>query len=66
MSLAELVTPKFIALQTVKYVNSAKSPNVLKESCNLLTNMIEEFGALSMPLKEMIEFAKLCINHPNQ
>jgi hypothetical protein len=28
--------------------------------------LTEEFGAMSMPLKEMIEFAKLCTNHQNQ
>lgn len=37
INLAELVTPKFVALQVVKYAISAKSPNTLKESCNILT-----------------------------
>ena len=34
---AELVTPKFIALQIIKYAASAKAPNTIKESCNFLT-----------------------------
>ena len=36
IALAELVTPKFIGLQIIKYANKAKSPNVLKESCSIL------------------------------
>ena len=56
MALSELVTPKFVALQVVKYAATAKSPNTLKESCNILTQMTDEFGAAGMPLKEMIEY----------
>ena len=37
IALSELVTPKFVALQIVKYAATAKSPNTLKESCNILT-----------------------------
>lgn len=65
MNLGELVTPKFIALQIMKYASSAKSPNVLKESCNILIRMTDEFGITGMPLKEMIDFAILAANHQN-
>lgn len=57
MSLSELVTPKFIALQVIKYAASAKSPNTLKESCNILSTMTDEFGVSLMPLKEMIDYS---------
>jgi len=65
MNLAEIVTPKFISLQVIKYGASAKSPNVIRETCNLLANLTEEFGALTMPLKEMIDFAKVAADNKN-
>ena len=65
LGLSELVTPKFVALQIIKYATNAKSPNVLKESCNILTTMTDEFSVVAMPLKEMIEYAKLGANNPN-
>ena len=65
MALSELVTPKYIAMQVIKYASNAKSPKVLQESCNILTTMTDEFGVTSMPLKEMIEYAKLGANHSN-
>lgn len=65
MSLAEQVTPKFVALQVIKHASNAKSPNVLKESCNILTNMTDDFGVIQMPIKEMIAYGILGINHAN-
>ena len=60
---AELVTPKFMALQIIKYASNAKSPNILKESCNVLTAMTDDFGITTMPLKEMIGYGTIGINH---
>lgn len=57
IALSELVTPKFVGLQIIKYAVNAKSPNTLKESCNTLSKMIDEFGVATMPLKEMIDYA---------
>ena len=65
MSLSELVTPKFVAMQIIKYASSAKSPNTLKESCNVLAVMTDEFGLGQMCLKEMITYANLGIQHSN-
>lgn len=65
MAMAELVTPKFIAMQLIKYGSQAKSPNVIKESCNLLSNMTEEFGGGQMPFKEMIDFGNTSLGHAN-
>ncbi len=65
MNLSELVTPKYVALQIIKHASSAKSPNVLKESCNVLHRMTDEFGVTSMPLKEMIDYAIIAVNHSN-
>ena len=65
LSLSEIVTPKYIALQIIKYGTSAKSPNVIKESCNNLLKMTEDFGIITMPLKDMIDFAIVAVNHSN-
>lgn len=65
MGLAELVTPKFMAMQIIKYAASAKSPNTLKESCNELNKMVEEFSIVQMPLKEVIDYAIISANHNN-
>jgi hypothetical protein len=63
INLAELVSPKFMALQIIKYAASAKSPNIIKESCNELNKMIEEFSMAAMPLKDMIDYAIGAANH---
>lgn len=65
MALSELVTPKFVAMLVVKYASTAKSPNTLKESCAILQQMTDEFGAAGMPLKEIIDYAQLAANHSN-
>lgn len=65
MNLAELVTPKYITLQVIKYASSAKSPNVIKESCNILIRMTDEFTIVNMALKEMIDYGIVAANHSN-
>jgi hypothetical protein len=65
MAAAEVVTPKFIANQIMNKTKDAKSPNVPKETCNLLVRMTDDFGVLSMPLKEMIDYAILAVNNSN-
>jgi hypothetical protein len=65
LAFSEIVTPKYIALQVIKYASTAKSPNVLKESCNILIKMTDDFGVVNMALKEMIDYATLAVNHSN-
>ena len=65
MLLAEQVTPKFVALQVVKHGAKAKAPNIIKESQNILSTMIDEFGINLLPIKEMIDFATTCAAHSN-
>ena len=65
IALAEMVTPKFVGLQIIKYASKAKSPNVLKESCNILAQMTDEFSVVAMPLKDMIDYAVLQAQHSN-
>ena len=62
---AEQVTPKFVALQIIKYASKAKSPNVIKESQNIITTLIDEFGINLLPVKEMIDFASTSAAHSN-
>jgi cytoskeleton-associated protein 5 len=63
MNMSELVTPKFIALQTIKYAATAKAPNNIKDSCELLSSISDEFGISGIPLKETIDFAKVAAAH---
>lgn len=65
LSLSEVVTPKYVATQIIKYASQAKSPNIIKESCNTLTKMTEDFGVITMPLKEMIDYAIVAVNNSN-
>lgn len=65
MTLADFMTAKFVAGQVIKYAMTAKAPNNLKESCNILTSLLEEWGAGMMPVKECIDYATLAANNPN-
>jgi hypothetical protein len=60
---AELVSPKFVANQVIKYAASAKAPNNIKEACNILSSICDEFGCSGLPLKESIDFAKVAAAH---
>ena len=62
MTAAEVTGPKFIALEVCKYGEKAKAPNTLKEGCNFLVMLIDEFGP-NIPLKETIDFAKVAAGH---
>lgn len=65
MTLAEFVTPKFICQQVCKNAMTAKAPNNLKESCNILTELIEAFGAGPIPAMIVIEYATLAAGNAN-
>lgn len=65
LTLSEAVTPKYVALQILKHAATAKSPVVLKESCNVLLRMTEDFGVMTMPLKEMIDYSIIAVNNSN-
>ena len=64
LDLSELVTPKFICNQVIKYAATAKAPKVLQEACTHLKDTIEAFGGSGVPLKETIDYAKLAAAHP--
>lgn len=65
MDLSDFVTPKFIALFIIKNGSTAKAIKNIEESCNVLKDMIDEYGAAMMPVKECIEFATLAANNAN-
>jgi hypothetical protein len=65
MAASEVVTPKFVANQLMNKTKDAKSPNVPKEACNILVRMTDDFGAFSLPVKEMIDYAIVAANHSN-
>jgi len=63
MNISELVTPKYICLQIIKYAATAKAPNTIKDSCLQLSDMIDQFGVSGIALKESIDFAKVAAAH---
>lgn len=66
LNAAEFCTAKFVCIQVVKKGLTAKAPNNLKESCNLLAQLIEDFGAGRVAPKECIDFGIFCCNHANK
>lgn len=58
MIAAEVATPKFVALKICEFASKAKAPNTIKEACNLIIQLINEFGP-KIPLKETLDFAKI-------
>lgn len=63
LNISELVTPKFICLQTIKYAATTKAPKNIQESANLITSLLEEFGIQGIALKEAIDFGKVAASH---
>ncbi len=63
MTAAELVTPKFLSLQIIKYAAAAKSPKNLTQICVVLTDIVEDFGVGGIPQKETIDYGKLATAH---
>ena len=50
----------------VKKGLGTKAPNNVKESCNVLAMMIEEYGAGRLAIKEVIDFAVNSANNANK
>lgn len=63
MDISELVTPKFVCLQVIKYAATAKAPKNIQEGCAIITQIIEEFGISGIALKETIDFGKVAAAH---
>jgi len=63
MNISELVSPKFVCLQTIKYASTTKAPKNILESCNFITQLMDEFGIGAVALKETIDFGKIAAAH---
>lgn len=63
---AEFCSAKFVCVQVVKKGLTAKAPNNIKETCNLLGQLIEDFGAGRVAPKECIDFGIFSCNHANK
>jgi len=66
LNCAEFCTAKFISVQVVKKGLEAKAPNNIKESCNFLTSLVQDFGAGRVAIKEVIDFAVNSSNNANK
>lgn len=65
LHLSELVTPKYISMQVIKYCSQAKAPNIIKEGCNTLIKLTDEFGVGNIAIKEAIDYGILAANNTN-
>lgn len=66
LNASEHTGAKFTSIQIVKKGLAAKAPNNIKESCNFLSSLIEEFGAGRVAIKECIDFAVSSANNANK
>lgn len=66
LNASEFTSAKFTSIQIVKKGLETKAPNNVKESCNFLAQLIEEFGAGRVAIKECIDFAVNSANHANK
>lgn len=64
--IAEFVTAKYVAALVMKNGLTTKAVGNIKESCVILSTLVEEFGAASMHLKNVIDFASNSANHANK
>lgn len=65
LNASEIVTPKFVSMQVCKFAEKAKAPNNIKESCNILTDLLEQFGQCAVDLKAWVDFGKEAAGHAN-
>ena len=66
LNASESATAKFVSVQVIKKALAAKAPNNVKESCNFLTQLVGDFGAGRVAIKETIDFAVHSANHQNK
>lgn len=64
-ALSEVVGPRFVAGQIVKNTTECGKPKVAAESSNALAKLVSEYGAHTMSLKDLIDYAKNGINNSN-
>ena len=66
LNLAEFMGAKFVSLEVIKHGLTTKAPNNIKEACNFVSDLTEEFGAGKIGIKEAIDFSIFCANHANK
>lgn len=63
--LMEHLTPNFVLIYILKLLKNAKSPKLMGDAATFFEKCIEEFGISLMPVKDMVEFAKVIAVHTN-
>lgn len=66
LNLAEFMGAKFVSLEVIKHGLTTKAPNNIKEACNFVCALTEDFGAGKIGIKEAIDFSIYCANHANK
>jgi cytoskeleton-associated protein 5 len=65
LAISEVIGPRFVAAQIVKYTAECSKPKVVAESCNALARLVSEYGAHTMTLKDLIDYGKTGVNNAN-
>ena len=66
IELGMFVTANFVSVQIIKHGLTTKAPNNIKEACNILAKMVEEYGAGKLHLKYTIDFSIFGCAHANK
>jgi hypothetical protein len=65
LTLTDFVTARFIANTVIKNASTAKAPKTIENSCEVILNILNEWGAANVPVKECIDFGVLCAANAN-
>lgn len=65
LNIATFVTAKYVAALIMKNGLSTKAVNNIKASCEIIAVLIDDFGAASVHLKNVIDFASHNAGHAN-
>lgn len=64
-SIASFVSAKYVAALVMKNALTTKAVKNIEQSCNILSTLIDDFGAAALHLKNVIDFAAHNCNHAN-
>lgn len=64
-NIASFVTAKYVAALVMKNALSTKAVNNIKASCEIISVLIDDFGAAQVHLKNVIDFASNSAAHAN-
>lgn len=65
LNIATFVTAKYVAALVMKNGLSTKAPKNIQSSCEIISQLIDDFGPAQVHLKNVIDFSSHCAGHAN-